>query len=150
MFKKSDKALIYFRNAMWISFGIIGALFLILSLITFSKNDYHNDYTAQGISYLLYAILIPLFGVFSVNFTISVAADIKYIRNKLYNNSNEPISQLFSDNENSETGNKDFSNSVNSTINALDTLKKLKNSYERGEITEEAYQTAKKKILDNL
>ncbi len=143
MFEKSDKTMFNLRVAMVLLFIVMSVLYLILGIISCV-----NGFAAEGISYIFLALVLPIFGWVLLSFTLACAADIKAIRNAIYDSSNAPISEFLTENF-KETRASVFKTSGNDALHSkLESLKLLKELLDTGALTADEYTKLKQKYID--
>lgn len=133
MFDKNDKTLKIVRIAMYVIIGIC-AVWITVDAIRMMM----GRLVEVSLRFLFIGLLACAVSCFILELIYSVVCDIKLIRNKLYGKDNDGLS-MFLDNKNSSAGSVKFA----------DELRKLKELYDAGAISEEEYNEGKKRILSD-
>lgn len=144
MFRKNDSFLFKAKTVILVIAVAMGVLVVITSILAFASGQMGTGIVtlisgAIGIAlYLLLAFLL-----------LSVAVDIKYIRNKLYNHNDEMLNTFWGEYD-GPYANKDI-NSYKPVGNGGDDkykkLAELNVALKTGRMTQEEYDARKKEIL---
>lgn len=143
MFEKNDRTIKFFIIASVIGSVLFAICGVVIGIVLCVNNWYWIGVPCM--------IALPLFSWllwFIARFAITVACDIKLIRNKLYCNDNENLVGLLEGREKA-TSESIVSKQENKFDYIVVKIKELKREYDDGKITQEEYEARKSELLDN-
>lgn len=146
MFEGNDKILKAFRTGVLFLTIVLEMLFFVG--VTIACADWNEGSVAILVSFITMMILVAI-SYAAMQLTFSFLVDVKAIRNKLYGIKNDDLLELDSaesDSENGQAQIKSFTG-AKSIVEKQNELLSLKKLLDEKVITEEEFETEKKKIL---